>query len=153
MAKRMEEKGWKLFHPSVCCDRIGVKEGRVFFIEFKPRGKAELRDYQRMVRDLAPHMYRVVIGKFDPEKLGTLGITGEGIRPKGARRRRPKPMYSSNSSRFRGVNFDKQAQMWRARFYMNGKRISLGWFRTEEDAARAYDDELERMLGIRVNFV
>jgi hypothetical protein len=43
-------------------------------------------------------------------------------------------------SRFKGVIFDGRWRgRWQARIIMDGRRLSLGYFATEEDAARAYD--------------
>jgi hypothetical protein len=43
------------------------------------------------------------------------------------------------ASSYRGVTRDAQNQKWRADIKVNGRRISLGAFATEEEAARAYD--------------
>lgn len=46
-------------------------------------------------------------------------------------------------SRFRGVRFDKSKKAsrapWYAEMYVNNKSKTKVWFKTEEDAARAYD--------------
>jgi hypothetical protein len=45
---------------------------------------------------------------------------------------------SKSSSRFRGVYYEKRARKWIAVIYIKGKRIWLGTFETEIEAARAY---------------
>lgn len=54
-----------------------------------------------------------------------------------------KSIYSSNKSGVSGVNWDSRKNLWRARIQVNGKRISLGRYKTIElamiaqEAARA----------------
>lgn len=45
----------------------------------------------------------------------------------------------SNTSGYKGVNFDRRTGRWHARTSINGKRFHLGFFDTAEAAARAYD--------------
>lgn len=45
------------------------------------------------------------------------------------------------SSRFKGVCWSKRERKWQARIRVgNGKRLDLGMFKSEIDAARAYDE-------------
>lgn len=46
---------------------------------------------------------------------------------------------SNTYSRYRGVSFSKRKQKWFAAIRVNGKKIWLGYFDNEIDAARAYD--------------
>jgi hypothetical protein len=43
--------------------------------------------------------------------------------------------------------FDKERKKWRAKGHLDGKRIYLGYFKKEEDAARAYDKWALENLG------
>jgi hypothetical protein len=43
------------------------------------------------------------------------------------------------SSKYIGVNLDKYAKKWKAQIYVNGKKLHLGLFKNEEDAAKIYD--------------
>ncbi len=52
------------------------------------------------------------------------------------RNRRP---YPYGDSKFKGVSWAKRDEKWRATIKMNGKRIHLGYFTREIDAANAYD--------------
>ena len=56
-----------------------------------------------------------------------------------------------NTSRYRGVSWHKQKSMWVAQIGIDGSTKHLGFFESEQDAARAYDAEA-RSLGRAVNF-
>ena len=58
-ARRLTDEGWIIYSPTAVCDRIGVKNGKVFFLEFKKNNQT-LRSSQQKIRDLVPWMYRVV---------------------------------------------------------------------------------------------
>lgn len=53
----------------------------------------------------------------------------------------------TSTSRFKGVCWEKQKSRWRAVIYKGGKRKHLGYYRDEEDAARAYNDAVEEIHG------
>jgi len=57
-------------------------------------------------------------------------------------------------SRYKGVYWDKSAGKWRAQIWHNGKRIHLGLFIDEIEAAKAYDVAARRLFGeyARCNF-
>jgi hypothetical protein len=45
----------------------------------------------------------------------------------------------NNTSGYRGVSWHKGKQRWEAKIRVNGHRLSLGRYKTAEEAARAYD--------------
>lgn len=143
VAKSMQEDGWTIMSPTACCDRIGIKDGQVFFLEFKPQGNVSLRSFQKAVKDSVPHMYRVVVGTVDGR---IAAVTGAGALERPIRRK-----STTTSSRYVGVSWNKQKGKWRVRLTLAGTRINVGYFSNEEDAARAYRDELRRQTGLFIN--
>lgn len=63
-----------------------------------------------------------------------------------------KTAKNTNCSKYRGVEWDKQIHRWRARITIRGKKISLGSFTVEEDAARAYNEALSIKGGPMQHF-
>lgn len=53
----------------------------------------------------------------------------------------------ATSSRFKGVHFHKWSGLWHARISYEGKRLHLGEFRSESDAAAAYDRAALSLYG------
>lgn len=55
--------------------------------------------------------------------------------------------HHGGSSRHKGVSYRADSGTWRAYITKDGKRRYLGTFASEEDAARAYNNEAERLFG------
>jgi len=54
---------------------------------------------------------------------------------------------ATTSSRFRGVAFYRRKRRWMAYIHTDGRRIHLGYFLHEEEAAEAYDKAARRFHG------
>jgi len=59
MAKNLREEGWEIFSPTAVCDRIGIKDGNLFFLEFKKQNQ-QLTSSQLKVQNQVPFMYKVL---------------------------------------------------------------------------------------------
>ncbi len=68
------------------------------------------------------------------------------------------PIYgikrSNSSSQYIGVFWEKRRKRWVSRITFNGKMKWLGYFTSEEDAARAYDKKATELFGdkAKLNF-
>ena len=58
-AERLRALGYQVFSPTVVCDRIAIKDGKVLFVEFKKQGQ-ELREGQATIQALMPGNYLIV---------------------------------------------------------------------------------------------
>jgi len=58
MQEELRLRGYEVFAPTVVCDAVVVKDGKVFFAEFKSRGQ-KLRPGQQRISDVAPKSYLV----------------------------------------------------------------------------------------------
>lgn len=50
-------------------------------------------------------------------------------------------------SKYKGLEWDKTQRKWRARIQLNGRKIHLGSFANEIDAAKAYDKKARDLFG------
>lgn len=51
------------------------------------------------------------------------------------------------SSRYKGVSWNKQNQRWHVSLQLNGKKVWLGYYRTEEEAGEAYKAGVSKFFG------
>ena len=103
-------------------------------------------------------MHRLIlpgVARIDHRNGNGLDNRRENLRPctvrQNTRNQRP---HTNSSSRFLGVCWHKRDGVWQAAIKPDGKNIHLGSFRSETDAARAYDVAASRYYGefARLNF-
>ena len=58
--------------------------------------------------------------------------------------RKPEPKQTA-TSRFLGVNWDKQYQKWKVSIRANDRKKILGYFDDELEAARCYNDAAKKL--------
>lgn len=78
--------------------------------------------------------------------IGTLEIHTTPVQVHVETVEKPQPKVSKKS-KYRGVCWDKGLQKWRVRIMVGGKRISLGVYDDELEAAKVYDAQALKSLG------
>ena len=58
-----------------------------------------------------------------------------------------RPKTKNTTSRYKGGSWDKESKKWRALITHKGRRISIGRFKNETDAARTYDKTAKELNG------
>ena len=53
---------------------------------------------------------------------------------------------SNATSKYKGVYWNKEKQKWKARIYLNGKEINLGYFSKEDEAGEAYNQKADEIF-------
>jgi hypothetical protein len=57
------------------------------------------------------------------------------------------PVHKDNPSGYKGVSWDKQSKLWRARIFHNGQAKHLGLFTGIEEASKAYNKAAKDIFG------
>jgi hypothetical protein len=52
-----------------------------------------------------------------------------------------------NDIRYRGISFDKKRQLWQVHLGKSGKQYFIGYFKTDKEAAMAYDIKAQLLHG------
>ena len=64
-----------------------------------------------------------------------------------AQNKRNQRSFKPASSKYKGVYYAKQEKAYRADIQYNGKKIFLGRFKKETDAAKAYDKKAKELFA------
>lgn len=85
----------------------------------------------------------------DHKDRNTLNNQSGNLRPatKAETNRNRSKTTSHTSSRFKGVCYSKERGKWRAGIQVGSKSSTIGYFASEEDAARAYDARARLLFG------
>ena len=92
---------------------------------------------------------RVIVNRAEGRGDGQLLSSGQEL-PPGLERYRSyasRPRRANTSSSYRGVSFRRRTGLWIAQVYWRGKRYYLGSFRSEVEAARAYNRHAAAIIG------
>lgn len=99
-------------------------------------------------------LHRFILG-LPPHNPRVDHIDGDGLNNRRENLRLATPAQNSANMRarpgslsgFKGVTWSKNAKRWRAKIRANGRHRHLGYFTSEEEAARAYDDAARELHG------
>lgn len=99
------------------------------------------------------HMHRVIMNA--PKGLEVDHINGDGLDNRRSNLRlctKAQNQYNQRpkcrgTSQFKGVSWKTTANRWVAQIQVNGRKLFLGYFQNETEAAQAYDQAARQLFG------
>lgn len=120
------------------------REGYLHVI-LRKSGNPKTRTVHQLVAEAflnhVPCGYKLVVDHIDNDKLNNHVTNLQIITP---RENASKDM-KQGVSKYRGVTWTKNIQKWRTKIRINGKKKHLGYFYSEEEAGKAYQDKLKEI--------
>lgn len=124
---------------------------------FYVRRNVQFRDLDDKIKQKGVMMHRVIIEHAIGKKLEQTEIIDHinhnpldnrksNLRIV-SRRQNLQNQKRETSSKYPGVNWDKNASKWRAKIKLNGKLKHLGLFDDEREAAKAYEQVCRELVG------
>lgn len=100
------------------------------------------------------YMHRQILGAKQGEEVDHVNHNGLDNRVCNVRKctrsqnsQNRKPQKKENTSKYKGVNWQKRDCLWQAQIKKNGTTIHIGSFNNEIDAATAYDVKAKELFG------
>jgi hypothetical protein len=106
-----------------------------------------------MHREIAD--FKGVLERLDHKNRDGLDNQWENLRPASlSQNMANRTSFQGSSSKYKGVDWYRKTQKWRAQIRQNNRGFHIGYFFFEEDAARAYDEQARLRFGefARLNF-
>ena len=130
------------------------KDGSIHYVLTRPLN--ELGNYKNL------KLHRLIMNILDP-KIKVDHINGNpldnrkcNLRLCGtAQNSKNRKLQKNNTSGYKGLEYRSYMNKYRARIFCNGKHIYLGWFKTKEEAAEAYNIAAVKYFGefARLNII
>jgi AP2 domain len=134
-------------------DFLGVSRFK-WFADVKPKTVYAIRAVRKDDgTKTSQYLHRLIMGVTDPkvqidhEDHNGLNCQRYNLRPATNQQNTHNARSHGGTSAYKGVTWDRAKGKWRARFSVEGKRRSLGYFDSEVDAALVYDTAAREHYG------
>jgi hypothetical protein len=115
-----------------------------YFIALQNQGKRKVKDIHRIVAETflgVPDGKNIIVNHINLNKKDNRLSNLEFI----TQRENCDKKHLPSSSKFVGVSLHKRDKTWQARILVDGERVQLGSFKTEQEAHKAYQDKLNSL--------